>query len=53
MKKYYVVREYNYSLPSVVFACDDYEDARQMATILSHQDGYAYTVAKVEFRIQG
>lgn len=52
MKKYYVVREYTHSLPSVLFACDDYDDAKQFATVMSHQDGYAYTVAEVEFRIQ-
>ena len=54
MKKYAVLRVYGSGLnPSVLFVCDELDDAKQYATIMSHQDAYMYEVAEVVFTIGG
>ena len=51
MKKYVVMRVYGTLNPSVLFTCDSEDDAKQYATIMSHQDEYMYSVAEVTFTI--
>jgi len=53
MKKYAVLRVYGTLNPSVLFVCDELDDAKQYATIMSHQDAYVYEVAEVVFTIGG
>ena len=53
MKKYVVMRVYGTLNPTVLFACDSEDDAKQYATIMSHQDDYVYSVAEVVFTIGG
>ena len=53
MKKYVVMRVYGTLNPSVLFTCDDKDDAENYARIMSHQDVYTYIVAEVIFTIGG
>lgn len=53
MKKYVVMRVYETLNPTVLFTCDSHADAKQYATIMSHQDKYLYSVAEVTFTIGG
>lgn len=47
MKNYVVLRVYETINPSVVFACNDEQDAKDFARLMSRQDNYSYEVAKV------
>lgn len=47
MKKYAVLRVYETCNPSVLFTCNEEQDAKDYARIMSHQDDYKYVVVKV------
>lgn len=53
MKKYVVMRVYKSVSPSILFETDNEDDAKQYATIMSHQDDYLYSVAEITFTIGG
>ena len=46
MKNYAVIRVMSVLSPSVVFQCNDYEDALTYAQVVSKQDNYEYVVVK-------
>lgn len=47
MKKYGVVRVFEYSCPTVVFQTDEYKDACDYADIMHRNDGYKYAVMEL------
>ena len=53
MKKFVELRWFRNLNPSVLFTCDDKDDAENYARIMSHQDEYTYSVAEVIFTIGG
>lgn len=47
MKKYGVIRVFEYSSPIVVFQTDEYKDAIDYAEIMHRNDGLKYAVVEL------